>query len=168
MVRRYLPIRFSVRTDSKKETRVLTDDLPRDTEHEAPRRHNAILGHERARTNDAPRPDARAVQHGRMNPDETVIINRRSMHDRGMTDRDVPTDRQRMLPIRMQHTAVLHIRAVADLDTILITAQDRMRKHPTLTANTHIADQHGSNCHKTRRMNTGNSLHTTLRTHTAI
>ena len=74
---------------------------------------------------DAAAADFRAVHDDRTHPDQRAILEGAAVQDDVVTDRAVLADGQRKSLVGVAGRVVLHIGALADLDPLIVAAQDR-------------------------------------------
>src|SRR6516162_9704533 len=89
---------------------------------------------------DAAPADPRAVQHDRAHADQRAILDRAAMQDGIVANSAVLSDRERKAGIGVAGRAVLHIRAFADLDPLIVAAHHRTEPDAGAWLQAHLAD----------------------------
>src|SRR5262249_23573873 len=98
------------------------------------------LGDERAGADQAVAADAGAVEHDRTHADQAVGRNGAAVQHDVVADDAVIADRQREAGIGVQRRIVLDLRALAELDPLVVAAQHRAEPDAGIALEAHAAD----------------------------
>src|SRR6185437_6379078 len=82
----------------------------------------AVGGYQRTGSDDALAPNARAIQHDGTITDQALIADVTTVQHHQVTDGAIAADVERLPRIRVQHAAVLHVAARANLDELIVGA----------------------------------------------
>jgi hypothetical protein len=90
-----------------------------------------------------PLPITRTVQHRRPHADQRAVADGAAMQHRLVPDGAIRADRQRIAHVGMEHAVLLHVRARADTDLLVVAAQRRAEPDRGARLQHHAADQVG-------------------------
>src|SRR5580692_522895 len=94
--------------------------------------------------------DVRIVHHDSPHPDQYPVLDRTTMNDRIMTDRNIVPDPYFRLLIRgMDHYAVLDVDLVPDVDTPHVSSYHGVKPNAAVIPDLHFTNDSGIRCDET-------------------
>src|SRR5688572_25136929 len=113
----------------------------RRTHHDDAVRYHLVRRHQRTGGHDAVAADARAIEHDGAVRDHRLIAHRAAVQESHVADGGIAADEDGKPRIDVDDRAVLHVAAVADLDPVVVSAQDGVEPDTRLVPEAHAADE---------------------------
>jgi hypothetical protein len=120
----------------------LADDPSRNTEHQRPRRYFQSLSQYGTGSYHGPPADPDAIQEDRSHSDEALIFDDAAMENGPMANADATANGARHPVVHMDHTEILDVGFVADLDWGHIPSNHRVVPNAGVAAKAHVAHDH--------------------------